>query len=177
MKNKNSIRYSILIKIVTLFILGFLLISAVMWIFFRNSVRNIGRYLYFGKPDNAVLLITGYLGDPPSRIKARILTRMYNISIVYSKDGMIVWATEAATPPDGPHERMMDDMMRGRGHMEVRRDIPLGQGRFLSLYIPMHLTRRQYFTPFLFFVLVAGLIGFTISLSVKKTLKPLDRIV
>jgi signal transduction histidine kinase len=176
MKNNKSIRYSILIKIVTLFILGFLLISGAVWIFFRNSVRNIGRYLYFGKPDNAVLLITTYLGDPPSKIKAKVLTRMYNISIVYSEEGNIVWATEATERADGPRSRAMGNMMRGMRHMDIRRDIPLDRGRVLSLYIPMHLTRKQYFTPFIFFILVAVLIGFTISLSVKKTLKPLDRI-
>jgi signal transduction histidine kinase len=175
MKNNASFRYRILIKVVTLFILGFLLISAVMWIFFRNSVRNIGQYLRFGKPDNAVLLITGYLGNPPSKIKAKILTRMYSISIVYTVNGVIVWATEAAGPPGGPG-RMMGDMMKGMRHMNISRDIPLGRGSVLSIYIPMHPRRRLYFTPFLFFILIVGLIGITISLSVKKTLKPLDRI-
>ena len=74
-------------------------------------------------------------------------------------------------------QAMMENMMKGMMHMIVRRDITISRGRVLSLYIPMHLTRRQYFTPFIFFILVAGLIGFTISLSVKKTLKPLDRII
>ncbi len=176
MKNNTSFRYTILIKVVTLFILGFLLTSAVMWIFFRNTVRNIGRYLYFGKPDNAVLLITGYLGDPPSKIKAKVLTRMYSISILYTENGVIVWATNTAGLPGGPG-RMMGNMMKGMRHMNVRRDITLDRNRVLSLYIPMHLTKRQYFTPFIFFIMVVGLIVVTISLSVKKTLKPLDRII
>ena len=201
MKTRISYRYTLLIRVVLSFILGFLLISAVLWTFFRNNVRNIGYYFYYGKTDNAVLLIAEYLGDPPSKIKSKILTKMYNITVVYHVNEEILWATESkGFQKDQSH--MMREMMQGMGGMNrmgqsgtirdmgrgnrmrqsgmmtiaSRKDVYLAENRVLSIYVPMHLRKRPYFTPFIFLIMVIGLIGLIIFLSVKKTLKPLDRI-
>lgn len=201
MKTRISYRYTLLIRVVLSFILGFLLISAVLWTFFRNNVRNIGYYFYYGKTDNAVLLIAEYLGDPPSKIKSKILTKMYNITVIYHVNEEILWATESkGFQKDQIH--MMREMMQGMGDMNrmgqsgtirekgrgnrmgqsgmmtvaSRKDVYLAENRVLSIYVPMHLRKRPYFTPFVFLIMVIGLIGLIIFLSVKKTLKPLDRI-
>ncbi|MCK5095553.1 MAG: hypothetical protein KAR18_12540, partial [Spirochaetes bacterium] len=116
MKTRISYRYTLLIRVVLSFILGFLLISAVLWTFFRNNVRNIGYYFYYEKTDNAVLLIAEYLGDPPSKIKSKILTKMYNITVVYHVNEEILWATESkGFQKDQSH--MMREMMQGMGEM------------------------------------------------------------
>lgn len=60
--------------------------------------------------------------------------------------------------------------------MTFRNDVYLAGNRVLSIYIPLHLRKRHYFTPFIFLFFVIGLIGLVIFLSVRKTLKPLDRI-
>jgi signal transduction histidine kinase len=198
MKSKISYRFKLLLKIVLLLSFGFLLINSVMWIFFRNEVKNIGHYLYFRKPEEAVLLIADYIGDPPSRIKARILAQSYNLTIIYSEDESIRWVAQRRAgrfvpePPgrgEGKGVRgmgrgmhgvdmglMMERMMRGM-QLGPRWEVNLSGNRVVTIMLPMHLRRRYFYNPFYFFFAVLALITLFIFLSLKKTLKPLDRVI
>jgi signal transduction histidine kinase len=201
MKSKISYRFKLLLKIVLLLALGFLLINSVMWIFFRNEVRNIGHYLYFRNPEEAVLLIADYMGDPPSRIKARILAQSYNLTIIYSEDGSIIWVAQrrarsfGAEPPGrgggmdmrgrgmgmhgmdmGDMERMMEGMMRGK-NLGPRWEVNVSGNRVVTVMLPMRLHRRYFYNPFYFFFAVLAIIILFIFLSLKKTLRPLDRVI
>ncbi len=86
-----SYRSTLIFKIVTLLVAGFILITAVMWLYFRNEVRNIGYYLRFGRRDDAAQLIADYLGDPPSRLKARMLVQSFDMTILYREGNRIIW--------------------------------------------------------------------------------------
>jgi signal transduction histidine kinase len=188
MKNKFPYRIKLLIRIVSLLALGFLLINGVMWIFFRNDVRNIGYYLYYRQPADAVQLIADYVGDPPSKIKSRILTQSFNLTIGYSENNTIRWLVHRRGNRSSTEvmRREMEGMgMHGRGmgekmhmmNMGQRWDINLSENRVLTIFLPMHLRRRYFYNPFYFFFGVISLIVIFIFLSLKRTLKPIDKII
>jgi signal transduction histidine kinase len=188
MKNKISYRIKLLIRMVSLLALGFLLINSVMWIFFQNEVRNIGYYLYYRQPADAVLLIADYVGDPPSKIKSIILTQSFNLTIGYSENDTIRWVVQrrGGRISSEVMRREMEGMgmhgggMEGKMHMMnmgKRWDVNLSGDRVLSIFMPMHLRRRYFYNPFYFFFGVISLIVIFIFLSLKRTLKPIDRII
>jgi signal transduction histidine kinase len=191
MRGKLSLKYRLILRMVALLAVGFSLVSVILWLFFRNDVRNIGHYIYYGTPEEAVRLIADYVGDPPSRLKSRILAQAFNLTIVYRIDDRIQWVVSRGTggfpppPPDAErpmgrmsmqemHGRM--DTMRGTMHGRSTWVAALSDGRSLQVALPMHLRRHYLNNPFYFFFGILALIALVITLSLRKTLSPLDRI-
>ncbi len=193
-----SYRSALLLRVVSLLLVGFLLITAVLWLYFRNEVRNIGYYLRFGRREDAAQLIADYLGEPPSRIKAKILAQSFDMSILYREGDRIIWVIEKrgvpfAMPPeyhgDVPSTgrgmmgggmmdrtgtmRRMGDMM---GRM-FRMDVRVAGNRNLTIFLPMHFPGKRPPLPFYFFAFIGVLIGLVLFLAVRKTLRPLDMII
>ena len=175
MGNRKTRRSIFLLKIAVAFGVGFLIVNITIWLFFRTSVRDIGQALYSRRIDEAILYITKYLGEPPSRLKARLLTRMYNIRFVYSVDGKIVW--DEGMSGDQPMGRgMMGRYMKGM-HRLFQREVHYRENRVLAVYLPMHLRKVNYFIPLYFLIIAISFMGVVVFLSVRKTLRPLDRII
>lgn len=188
-----SYRSALLFRVVSLLVLGFILITAVLWLYFRNEVRNIGYYLRFGRRDDAAQLIAEYLGDPPSRLKARMLVHSFNMTILYREGNRIIWvaerqasplvrAPEFPSPPIHYGRGMMERFQGMPGMEEIMRrmhrvDILLAKGRSLTIFLPMHVAPNRPTLPLYIFIFVGMLIALVIFLAVRKTLKPLDMII
>jgi signal transduction histidine kinase len=154
---------------------GFLIVNVTLWLFFRTSVRDIGQALYSRRIEEAILYITKYLGEPPSRVKAKMLTRMYNIRFVYKVDGKIIWDEGKA---DGePMGRGMMGHHMGGMHRLFQREILYPKNQVLTVYLPMQLRKMNYFIPLYFLIIAISFMGVFVFLSVRKTLRPLDRII
>jgi signal transduction histidine kinase len=186
LRAKISYRSMLVLRIVLLFSLGFLLISVVAWLFFRNEVRQIGYYLRFGRSEQAAQLIGEYLEDPPSRFRARILAQTYGLNIMYSRGNTIVWVVEEwrIVRPGRPAPREITPMMRmmreGRGNHFDRTMVyrfELEEGGDLSIRFPPPMFRMRHFTPLYIFAVIAALIGLILFISIRRTFSPLDRII
>ncbi len=176
-----SYRTTLLIRIVASAATGMLLITVVIWIFFRNEVKSIGDYLKYGKREDAVMLISGYIGDPPSKFRAKILSRTYGITFVYYVDGRLVWVVESRWRRLADDRfrmmHMMRDMMGGRGEKRNRADVHLSKNRVLTLIFPPLPPHRSIFSPFVGTAFIIFMIGLTVFLLVKRALKPVDKII
>jgi signal transduction histidine kinase len=188
MKARLSYRSTLVVKAVLLLTLGFFLISAIIWIYFRNEVRTIGYYLRFGRRDEIALLISEYLGDPPSRFKARMLVQTYDFAILYRESGRIQWAVEKwrllrprrTGGANLQHMMRMHMMREGRREMMGRplvQHVPISQNRVLSIIFPPPFARSRPIAPLSFMLSIALLIGLMLFLSLRRTFSPLDRIV
>jgi signal transduction histidine kinase len=189
MSARVSYRSALVLKVVVLLTLGFLLISSVAWLYFRNEVRNIGYYLRFGKRNELALIIADYLGDPPSRLRARVLAQTYDLTILYQANGSIVWGVEKwrLFRSEGPGAVLrrhighvgMEMMMERRGKNPPRlmgQRVVLDPDRALTIYFPPPFTRGRHVTPLFFFLAIAALIGMILFLSLRRAFSPLDHI-
>jgi len=189
MGNRKARRSVFLLKIAIALGAGFLVVNVTLWLFFRTSVRDIGQALYSRRIDEAVLYITKYLGEPPARLKAKLLTRIYNIRFVYREDGRTIWieGEEVALPPGGGWGRgnargqPMGRGMMGR-HMEgmrkfLQQEISYPGNRALTVYLPMQIRKTNYLVPLYFLIIGISIMGAVVFLSVRQTLRPLDRII
>jgi len=178
-KRKVSYRTTLLLRILAAAVIGMLLITVVIWIFFRNEVKSIGDYLKYGRREDALMLISGYLGDPPSQFRAKVLSRAYGITVVYYVEGKVSWVVESrwtrVSRARAPMMHMMMDRMRGPRHN--RETVFLSEGRVLSLIFPQMPPRRNVFPPLAGISLVILIIGSMVFIMVKKTLKPVDKII
>jgi signal transduction histidine kinase len=196
MKERISYRSTLVFKAVSLITLGFALVSVVVWLFFRNEVRDIGYYLRFGKRDEIALLVTDYLGDPPSRFKARILAQTFDLTIVYREEGAIRWAVErwrlferrglkkfdSRRMADTMMDIMKDmHMMRGERAPMIRQPniqrVILSGDRTITLGFPPPFMRRRPGAPLFFFLSIAVLIGLMLILFLRRTFSPLDHVI
>ncbi len=180
-KKKLSYRTALLIRIVTSAVIGILLITVVLWIYFRNEVRSIGDYLKYGRREDAVMLISGYIGDPPSKFRAKVLSRVYGITVLYYVEGRPVWVTESRWKRMAharfPMMQMMRDMMGGRRPKRGMEYVYLSQNRVLALIFPPLPPHRNIFSPFIGSAFIIFVIGLSVFILIKKTLKPVDRII
>jgi len=171
MKNKIT-QNQFLTKIALLLAAGFVLLGLIMWNYLRSSAQDIGYSLLTRNLDNTTILIAQYLGDPPSRIRALLLYRLYGIKIVYYREGNIEWTTGRAEGWQIP-----DHGMAGMIRKMLLREVYLNGKNNISIYFPRHL-RKRYYSPQVLFVFVPLiLIGVFIYLAVRKTLKPLNKII
>lgn len=189
MKARFSYRSALVVKVVLLLTLGFLLISTVMWIYFKNEVRDIGYYLRFGRRDEIALLISEYLGNPPSRFKARMLAQSYGVIVLYRENGRIQWAVEKGRPlrpresvmESMPHGMMMRRMMENmRGSPEEQRfihHVPIAPDRIISIIFPPPLMRSRRITPLFVILFIGLLVGSILFVLLRRTFSPLDRII
>jgi len=187
MRNRGSYSFALVVKSVLMITLGFLLVSVVVWLFFRNEVRDIGYYLRFGRRDEIALLVSDYLGDPPSRFRARMLAQTYNLTILYREEGRIQWVVERwgllrRREPMLPALRHMMAMRMMEDHAAMMRQphvqhIELAGNRALFISFPPPFTRRQPVTPLFFFLSIAVLIGLILFLSLRRTFSPLDHVI
>lgn len=188
-----SYRSALLFKVVSLLVAGFILIAAILWLYFRNEVRNIGYYLRFGRRDDAAQLIADYLGDPPSRLKARMLVHSFSMTILYREGNRIIWVAERQssppfthpefpelTPPSGRgmmgrgwNMQRMEDMM---GRM-FRMDFLLAGNRSLTVFLPMRIPPNQPRPLLYIFLFIGILVALVLFFAVRKTLRPLDMII
>lgn len=88
---KNKKPYPLFIKLVLLITILVIVAVSIMWLFYRSTARNIGFYLNSPRKDSAALLIGDYIGDPPSKLKALFLSKMYNITIEYYENEQLRW--------------------------------------------------------------------------------------
>ena len=188
MKARLSYRSTLVVKAVLLLTLGFLLISAIIWLYFRNEVRDIGYYLRFGRRDEIALLISEYLGDPPSRFKARMLVQTYGFTILYRENGKIQWAVEKwrllrpRRADIASLQHMMNMHMMREDGREMRgrplvQHVPLSPNRVVSIIFPPPFMRGRPAAPLYFILSIAFLIGLILFLSLRRTFSPLDRII
>lgn len=189
MKDRFSYRSALVVKAALLLTLGFLLISAVMWLYFRNEMRDIGYYLRFGRRDEIALLISEYLGDPPSRFKARMLAQTYDISILYRENVRILWTVEkwrllrhrGATMGSKQHtmnmRRMMENMHGNLGGRRLEHNVLIAPNRTISIIFPPPFMRSRPITPLYFILSIGLLIGLILFFSLRRTFRPLDRII
>jgi signal transduction histidine kinase len=106
-----------------------------------------------------------------------MLTGVYTIAIVYRMDERVVWeAGRLGSARAAPGGRHMKRGMRGMMMRANRVDAHLGQNRVLSIYLPMHIRKRNIFLPYLYLAVVLGLIMLSLFISLRKTLRPLDAI-
>ena len=173
MRNRKTRRSVFLLKIAVALGAGFLIVNVTLWLFFRTSVRDIGQALYSRRIDEAILYITKYLGEPPSRLKARLLTRVYNIRFVYSVDGKIIW-DEGKADGQTMGRGMMGRHMGGMRRLP-QREIRYPENRVLAVLLPMQLRKMDYFVPLYFLIIAISIMGVVVFLSVRKTLRPLDK--
>jgi len=180
-KKKVSYRTTLLVRIVSSAVIGMLLITVVLWVYFRNEVRSIGDYLKYGKREDAVMLISGYIGDPPSRFRAKVLSRVYGITVLYYVDDRPVWVTESRwkrmADARFPMMRIMRDMMGDRKPKRNMEYVYLSQNRVLALIFPHLPPYRNIFSPFIGSVFIIFVIGLSVFILIKKTLKPVDKII
>jgi signal transduction histidine kinase len=187
MKAKVSYPSTLIIRILLLVTLGFILISVFMWLYFRNEMRDIGYYLRFGRREEIATLVAEYLGDPPSRLKARLLAQSYDLVILYRVGGKIQWGVERSRlfrprAPDFPDmQEMMMRMMQqgGRGMLgrpQVQR-VVLASNRVLVILFPPPLHHGRHAAPLFLFVTVAALIGLILYFFLRRTFSPLDKII
>jgi len=178
-KKKVSYRTKLLLRILAAAVIGMLLITVVIWIFFRNEVKSIGDYLKYGSREDALMLISGYLGDPPSQFRAKILSRVYGITVVYYVKGRVSWVAESrwarVLRARAPMMHMMMDRMRGPRHN--RETVFLSEGRVLTFILPPMPPRRNVILPLAGTSFVILLVGSMVFIMVKKTLKPVDKII
>lgn len=176
-----SYRTSLLFRIAAAAVTGLLLITVVLWVYFRNEVKSIGDYLKYGKREDAVLIITTYLGNPPSKFRAYVLSRTYGITVLYYNNDRLVWVAESRkrrvidTRP--PMMNMMRDMMGGPGRRGGPIDVYLTKARMLRLLFPPVPFHRSITAPFAGALFIIIIIGMIVFLLVRKTLKPVDRII
>jgi two-component system sensor kinase ParS len=197
MRAKFSFRSSLILKMVLLLALGFVLVSIILWLYFRNEVRDIGYYIRFGRMDEIALLVSDYVGDPPSRLRAWILAQTYDLTFVYRDSNRILWAVEKwrlAGKPPPTHHQMMTEMMgrnrpeRGMGGprrgplvytVNLSPGDPAGgpSGSRLEITFPPFISPHRRLAPLSFFLFIALLISAVLFLSLRKTFSPLDRLV
>jgi signal transduction histidine kinase len=189
MKTKPSYRSALVVKVVLLLMLGFLLINTIMWLYMRNEMRDIGYYLRFGRRDEIALLISEYLGDPPSRFKARMLAQAYNITVLYRENGRILWAVEKRRPlrPSRNNiqnlehmrnmRRMMENMHGSPGGRSIEHNVLIASNRTISIIFPPPFARGRPITPLYFILSIGLLIGLILFLALRRTFSPLDRII
>ena len=182
MGNRETLTNPIFRRIAVLLVLAFFLFGFLIWFFFQTSAKNIGLALFTGHRETALKLIENYIGDPPSKLKAGILARMYGMYIIYEKNNKIKWA-KGTPPPDFPAMIQMDRMMHGMGMMRMMRRtlenrIVLKSGGVLTIYIPLRVKPQRYFYPqLLLFLAILFIIGATTFLFLRKTLSPLNEII
>ena len=191
MKAKLSYRSSLVVKVVLLLTLGFLLISTVIWIYLRNELRDIGYYLRFGRREEVALLISEYLGNPPSRFRARMLAQTYGITVMYRERGRIEWVVEKGSlfrPRQPILERMQYGMMRrmmenrhgGRDGNMLVQHVPIAPDRVISLMFPPplpHFARSRPVAPLFVILFIGALVGSILFVLLRRTFSPLDRII
>ena len=195
MENRYSYRSSLVVKVVILLTLGFMLISTVIWIYLKSELRDIGYYLRFGRRDEIALLISEYLGDPPSRFKARMLAQTYGVVVLYREKGRIQWVVEKRPLlQPGPralhnpqHGMMMQRMMENRrGGLQggrVVQHIPIAPDSVISIIFPpppphdsSHLRNRPI-APLFVILFIGLLVGSILFVLLRRTFSPLDRII
>ncbi len=189
MKARFSYRSALVGKVVLLLTLGFLLISTVMWLYFKNEVRDIGYYLRFGRRDEIALLISEYLGNPPSRIKARMLAQAYGVIVLYRENGRIQWAVEKRRPLRH-REPVMENMQRGMmmlrmmenmhgspGGQRLVHHVPIAPDRIISIIFPLPIMRGRPITPLFVILFIGLLVGSILFVLLRRTFSPLDRII
>ena len=190
--NKHNKRYRFLIKITLIVFISFFIATMVMWAFFRSTARNIGYYLATGRKNTAVVLITEYLGNPPSRLKAKILSNFYNLNFEYYDNGVLKWSVGSELDQG----RKKRDMFYGRNsgggpmmknepfeHMRrmmrgmFKRDVFLDDGKILSIYFPIYTHRKIFLFPLIFIFVAILSIAALIFFIIKKTLLPIQKLI
>ena len=185
---KFNKKYRFLLKITLIVFISFLIAATVMWIFFRSTARNIGYYLATGRKNTAVVLITEYLGNPPSKLKARILSNFYDISFEYFDNGKVKWSVGKklefikgmhfggkSTMMNKPLEHMRR-MMRGM----FKKDVYLGDKKMISIYFPIYphgKIRKIFIFPIIIIFLVIISIAILIFFIIKRTLLPIQALI
>jgi signal transduction histidine kinase len=191
MKAKLSYRSSLVVKVVLLLTLGFLLISTIIWVYLRNELRDIGYYLRFGRREEVALIISEYLGNPPSRFKARMLAQTYGIVVMYRERGRIQWVVEKGRPfrPRQPilermqysmMRRMMEDRHGGRDRNMFVHHVPIAPDRVVSFMFPPpppHFARSRPIAPLFVILFIGVLVGSILFVLLRRTFSPLDRII
>jgi signal transduction histidine kinase len=195
MKARYSYRSSLVVKVVILLTLGFMLISMVLWIYFKNELRDIGYYIRFGRREEVALLISEYLGNPPSRFKARILAQTYGVIVLYREKGRIQWVVEKGlllrprshALKELQHGMMMQRMMENRrgGLKEGRivQHIPIAPNSIVSIIFPLpqphhsFLLRNRPVAPLFVMLFIGLLVGSILFVLLRRTFSPLDRII
>ena len=195
MKNRYSYRSSLVVKVVILLTLGFMLTITVIWIYLKSELRDIGYYLRFGRRDEIALLISEYLGDPPSRFKARMLAQTYGVVVLYREKGRIQWVVEKRpllqTGPRALHnpqhgmmmQRMMENRRGGLQGGRVVQHIPIAPDSVISIIFPpppphgsSHLRNRPI-APLFVILFIGLLVGSILFVLLRRTFSPLDRII
>ena len=187
-----SRKHRFLVKITLIVFVSFLIIAAVMWFFFKSTARNIGYYIATGKKNTAVVLITEYLGNPPSKIKAKILSNFYGIAFEYYDNGVLKWIVgrkldfsrgvkygiNSKKPAiknmmKNEHFEQMHRMMRGM----LKREIYLGEGRLIKIHFPAYPHRKIFIFPvvIIFFIVIS--IAILIFFMIKRTLLPVQKLI
>jgi two-component system sensor histidine kinase CpxA len=188
MKKSKSYRSSLVVKAALLLTLGFLLIGTGMWLFFKNELRDIGYYLRFGRRDEMALLISEYLGDPPSRFKARMLAQTYGVIVIYRERGRIRWVVEKGQlfRPREPFiesmqhammRRMMDNRHGDAGRNMLLEHVPIGPDRVISFIFPPPFMGSRSVAPFIVILFIGLLVGSILFVLLRRTFSPLDRII
>ena len=195
MRARYSYRSSLVIKAVILLTLGFLLISTVLWIYLKNELRDIGYYIRFGRRDEVALLISEYLGNPPSRFKARMLAQTYGVIVLYREKGRIQWVAEkkrllrsrVRVPDDIQHGIMMQRMMENRhGRLPEGRlvqHISIAPDSIVSIMFPPPMPHQQSplrnhsIAPLFVILFIGLLVGSILFVLLRRTFSPLDRII
>ncbi len=174
--------YGIFFKITLIIFISFILSGIIFWIFFQSTARNIGAYLHGPGRKTATFLIKDYLGSPPSKFKAFLLNKIYNISFKYLKDGREIWRVgsfESAIEYRKRHQQMMKGMMNSRmmGMHQLVHELDLGKNERIIIYYPVYERRKIFFIPIITLVLSFGLIIFIILLLTKRTLLPIHELI
>jgi len=179
--SKYAKKYHFLLKITLIFFICFLVAATAMWVFLKSTARNIGYYLTTGRKNTAIVLITEYLGNPPSRLKAKVLSNLYDIAFKYSDNEIVKWSVGKRLELHFGGKPMMKNETVGRMHRMMRnmfkKDIYLGNGKTLSIYFSLYPHRKMFILPIIFIFLFILIIAALIFYLLRRTLMPIQKLI